>query len=111
MVEAARPNGIPEEQWAIQVQQNGTWTVEKIKVPRPGPGQVLVKIECAPINPSDTYFMAGMYSLYDDSLPGDEPKMKFPFAPGWEGAGVVVENGGGFFGWTLVGKRVSVTKC
>lgn len=70
MVEAARPNGIPNEQWAIQVQKNGTWTVERVKVPRPGPGQVLVKMECAPLNPSDTYFMAGMYGALDDSEPG-----------------------------------------
>ena len=110
-MEAARGNGIPEMQWAIQVHENGTWSVDKIKVPRPGPGQVLVKIECAPINPSDTYFMAGMYGLYDEDPEGDNPKTRFPISPGWEGAGVVVENGGGFFGWRLVGKRVSVTKC
>ena len=111
MVEAARPNGIPNEQWAIQVQKDGTWTVEKIKVPRPGYNQVLVKIECAPINPSDTYFMAGMYSKLDESEAGEEPKMKFPLAAGWEGAGTVVENGGGVIGWARLGKRVSVTKC
>jgi len=55
--------------------------------------------------------MAGMFSLYDSSLPGDESKIKFPLVNGWEGAGVVVENGGGFFGWRLLGKRVSVLKC
>jgi NADPH:quinone reductase-like Zn-dependent oxidoreductase len=77
--------GIPETQWAIQVHGNGTWTVERIKVPVPASGQVLVKMECAPINPSDTYFMAGMYGLLNDSS-----KMKFPLAPGWEGAGTVV---------------------
>lgn len=37
--------------------------------------------------------------------------MQFPLAPGWEGAGTVVENGGGIIGWRLVGKRVAVTKC
>lgn len=70
MVEAA--NAIPEWQWAIQVKANGTWDVEKVRVPRPASGQVLVKIECAPINPSDTYFMAGMYGLLneDSSDPG-----------------------------------------
>ena len=55
--------------------------------------------------------MAGMFGLYDTSLQGEESNIKFPIANGWEGAGVVVENGGGFFGWRLVGKRVSVTKC
>jgi NADPH:quinone reductase-like Zn-dependent oxidoreductase len=55
--------------------------------------------------------MAGMYGKLDDTEEGEEPKMKFPLAPGWEGAGTVVENGGGFFGWKIMGKRVSVTKC
>ncbi len=85
--------------------KDGHWEVERVPVPRPESGQVLVKIECAPINPSDTYFMAGMYGLMDDG------KIKFPLAPGWEGAGTVVYNGGGFMGWRLVGKRVAVTKC
>jgi NADPH:quinone reductase-like Zn-dependent oxidoreductase len=105
MVEKA--GGIPTEQWAILVHKNGTFTIEKIPVPVPGPGQVLVKVECAPINPSDTYFMAGMYGLMD----ADGDRMKFPLTPGWEGAGTVVQNGGGFMGWRLVGKRVSMTKC
>ena len=102
-------NGIPTEQWAIQVHADGHWDVEKIPVPRPQSGQVLVKIECAPINPSDTYFMAGMYGLLNDGE--GESKFKFPLAPGWEGAGTVVYNGGGFMGWRLVGKRVAITKC
>jgi NADPH:quinone reductase-like Zn-dependent oxidoreductase len=38
-------------------------------------------------------------------------KAKFPLAPGWEGAGTVIESGGGFMAWRLVGKRVAVTKC
>ena len=77
-------------------------------MPVPASGQVLVKIECAPINPSDTYFLAGMY----DGDPDDEdPKVKYPLAPGWEGAGTVVASGGGFMAWRLVGKRVSATKC
>lgn len=53
--------------------------------------------------------MAGMYSKIDES--GEESKFKFPLAPGWESAGTVVENGGGWIGWSLVGKRVSATKC
>ncbi len=106
--------GIPTHQLAITMHADGHWGVERIPVPRPGPGQVLVKVECAPINPSDTYFLAGMYSLFnDDNKPeeGQEPKIKFPLTPGWEGAGTVVHNGGGFMGWRLVGKRVAVTKC
>lgn len=54
--------------------------------------------------------MAGMYGLVSEGE-GSENKFKFPLAPGWEGAGTVVYNGGGFMGWRLVGKRVAVTKC
>lgn len=37
-------------------------------------------------------------------------KYEFPLIPGGEGAGTVVANGGGFYGWTLVGKRVAFTR-
>jgi NADPH:quinone reductase-like Zn-dependent oxidoreductase len=77
-----------------------------VPIPKPLTGEVLVKIECAPINPSDTYFMAGMYKLYTD----DPAKIKFPLSPGWEGSGVVIQNGGGLMGWRLVGKRVAVCR-
>ena len=67
-------------------------------------------MECAPINPSDTYFMAGMYG----GLAGEDEgaaKIQYPLAPGWEGSGTVVLNGGGLMGWRIVGKRVAVSKC
>jgi NADPH2:quinone reductase len=51
----------------------------------------------APINPSDLAFLAGHY----------QSNKKFPTVPGFEGAGIVVENGGGLIGWNLVGKRVA----
>ena len=36
--------------------------------------------------------------------------MEYPISPGWEGAGTVVQSGGGLMAWRLVGKRVAVTK-
>lgn len=66
-------------------------------VPEPGPGQVLVKMEAAPCNPSDLLFLTGKYGV----------KKPFPAVPGWEGAGTVVKNGGGAMGWWLKGKRVA----
>jgi NADPH2:quinone reductase len=66
-------------------------------VPRPGPGQVLVRVEAAPCNPSDLLFLQGLYGV---SKP-------LPTAPGWEGAGTVVASGGGWLGRRLVGKRVA----
>lgn len=64
--------------------------------PVPGPRQVLVRIEAAPCNPSDMLLLQGKYSL-----------KTLPSVPGWEGAGTVVENGGGWLGWWLQGKRVA----
>lgn len=66
-------------------------------IPKPGYNQVLVKIEAAPCNPSDLLFLIGHYGV----------KKKLPTVPGWEGAGTVVESGGGPIGWWLKGKRVA----
>jgi len=63
----------------------------------------LIKVEAAPLNPSDLYFMQGMY---DDIV-----KVQYPLVPGWEGAGTVVQTGGGFMAWLVKGKRVAFTKA
>ena len=60
---------------------------------------MLVKILAAPINPSDIVFLKGFYS-------SEKP---LPCVPGFEGSGIVVENGGGFIGWSMVNKRVAVS--
>ncbi len=70
--------------------------VEK-PIPKPGPGQVLIKIEAAPCNPSDLLFIQGLYGV----------KKAMPAVPGWEGAGTVVDCGPGVLGWWLKGKRVA----
>lgn len=69
-------------------------------VPKPGPGQVLIKVECGVINPSDLYCMRGDYS----------GTFEYPFIPGTEGSGTVIASGGGFMAWSLVGKRVGFTR-
>lgn len=60
---------------------------------------MLVKVEASPINPSDLGFLKGTYAR----------EGTYPLVPGFEGSGVVVENGGGIMGWNLVGKRVAIT--
>jgi NADPH2:quinone reductase len=70
------------------------------EIPVPGNGEVLIKVEAAVINPSDTYFMRGFYN-------GD---FKFPLVPGNEGSGTVISSGGGLMAWTLIGKRVAFVK-
>ena len=68
--------------------------------PKPGPGEVLIKVECAVLNPSDLYMMQGDYNGH----------FEYPIAPGNEGSGTVIENGGGLLGWRLVGKRVAFSR-
>ena len=70
------------------------------EVPKPASGEVLIKVECAVINPSDLYMMQGNYN----------GEFTYPLTPGAEGMGTVVENGGGLMGWSLVGKRVGFTR-
>lgn len=65
-------------------------------VPRPGAGQVLVRIAASPINPSDLSFLQGNYV-----------QKKLPIIPGFEASGTVVASGGGFMARALVGKRVA----
>jgi len=71
--------------------------VQERPVPKPHRGQVLVKIEAAPCNPSDLMLLAGKYGT----------SKTLPAAPGWEGAGTVVASGGGLVARWLKGKRVA----
>ena len=67
-----------------------------LPVPKPGPGQVLVKIRMASVNPSDLYFIKGEYG---------QPRVKGAPA-GFEGVGDVVD-GQGLYARYLKGKRVA----
>lgn len=54
----------------------------------------------SPINPSDIFFIkSGEYSGVKST----------PCVAGFEGSGVVIENGGGLMGWGLVNKKVAFT--
>jgi NADPH:quinone reductase-like Zn-dependent oxidoreductase len=67
-------------------------------VPQPVGKQVLVKVLCAPINPSDVAFTRGLYGI----------KKPLPCVPGFEGSGVVID-AGNIVGKALVGRRVAFT--
>jgi NADPH:quinone reductase-like Zn-dependent oxidoreductase len=66
-------------------------------VPRPGAGQVLVRVAASPVNPSDLSFLRGMYGV----------RKRLPVVPGFECSGEVVASGGGFRARYLFGKRVA----
>lgn len=71
--------------------------VREVPVPTPGPGEVLVKIRAAAVNPSDLMFLRGRYGV----------RREPPTIPGFEGCGDVVASGRGA-GAVLVGRRVAV---
>jgi len=72
-------------------------TVGQAPVPQPGPGQVLVRMAAAPINPSDLGFLKGAY----------EVQKAFPVIPGFEGSGTVVAAGPGLLPRLWLGKNVA----
>jgi NADPH:quinone reductase len=73
---------------AISVHQFGgpeVLKLEEVPTPRPGAGQVLVRIHAAGVNPYDTYMRNGTYAV----------KPALPYTPGSDGAGVVEAVGEG----------------
>ncbi len=71
-------------------------TLKQMATPVPEQGQVLIKIEVAPVNPSDVMFLQGRY-IFEKAL---------PVVPCFVAAGTVVASGGGLMGRYLEGKRV-----
>ncbi len=59
--------------------------LEEVPDPKPGPGQVVVRLAAAGVNPVETYIRAGMYAR----------KPALPYTPGSDGAGTVVATGDG----------------
>lgn len=89
---------IPDSMQAVVVdEQSQTLSVRQIPVPKPGAGQVLIRMAAAPINPSDLGFAKGSYG------PQEIPYL----IPGFEGSGVVVAAGAGPLPSLLLGRRVT----
>lgn len=82
---------------ARQHEKNGILHVDTMDVPTPGPGEVLVRMEAAPINPSDLSMLQGTYNT----------KPNYPFVPGLEGCGVVVAAGSGMLPRMRLNQRVA----
>ena len=76
-----------------------------------GPGQVVVKVRAAGVNPADTYMRTGAYAV----------KPSLPYTPGMDGAGTVAEVGAGvenmavgervYFGGALSGSYAELALC
>ena len=57
---------IPEKMYAVrQHEAGGRLIYESVPVPQPGPGEVLVKMQAAPVNPSDLSLLKGNYLKRD----------------------------------------------
>ncbi|MEQ1850151.1 MAG: NADPH:quinone reductase [Chthoniobacteraceae bacterium] len=70
-----------------------------LPAPRPGPGQVVVRLMAAGVNPVDTYIRSGSY--------GRLPEL--PYTPGTDGAGVIFAVGSGVPPSVQAGQRVWVS--
>src|SRR5918911_2965438 len=83
---------------AIRVQEFGgpeVLRLEDVPEPKPGAGQVLVRVRAAGVNPVDTYIRGGAHAV----------KPKLPYTPGLDAAGEVEAAGEGVTRFT-VGQRV-----
>ncbi|MCV7234647.1 hypothetical protein BST20_23325 [Mycobacterium branderi] len=98
--------------------------VVEAPVAKPGPGEVVVRIDAAPIHPSDQMVLLGAAELADARFGGapDRPRVEISLSPaarramghrmgialpvGQEGAGVVVAAGSG--ATSLIGRKVAV---
>ena len=65
--------------------------------PRPGPGEVRVRVQAVGVNPYDTYMRAGGYAITPE----------LPYTPGADAAGVIDELGDGVTG-LRAGDRVYI---
>ncbi|MCL6270707.1 NADPH:quinone reductase [Sansalvadorimonas sp. 2012CJ34-2] len=86
---------------AIRQQQHGDidqLKLETVQIPQPGPGQILVKIHAAGVNPVDTYIRAGTNG-YTASM---------PHTPGKDGAGTIAAMGDDKHHFLQVGDRVYI---
>jgi NADPH2:quinone reductase len=89
---------LPDTMRALVVDAPGAaLRIDTMPLPRPGPGEVLVRIAASPINPSDVMTAKGLYGI----------GWQFPLTPGLEGSGRVVAEGGGILARSLMGKPVA----
>ena len=69
--------------------------LDEVEAPVPGPGEVVIDVKAAGVNPADTYMRGGAYAIVPD----------LPYTPGGDAAGVVSAVGDGVTAFK-VGDRV-----
>ncbi len=86
---------------AIQVSsiEKQEFGATKVPLPEPKAGELLIRVEAAPINPSDQYMAVGQYC--PDKIPS------LPYKLGLEGAGIVTGVGEGVDKEAWLDKKVS----
>ncbi|NMP24088.1 quinone oxidoreductase family protein [Sulfobacillus harzensis] len=72
-------------------------TIQEVEIPKPGPGEVLVRVEAAGINPSDM-----------NNVDGRFPVTIFPCIPGRDFAGTVIEGPDEWKGQPVFGSVASL---
>ncbi len=103
-----------------------TLSLEDVEIPEPGPEEIIVQMEAAPLNPSDLALLIGPADVSKAEYSGtaERPVVKAPIpehlmgmvkprlgqslAVGNEGAGVVVASGNSDAAKALLGKRVGI---
>lgn len=70
---------------------------EEVPLPSPGPGDVLVRVHAACLNPPDWYARSG-FSILPESM---RPERPLPFTPGSDVSGVVAAVGAGVDSWQV----------
>ncbi len=101
-------------------------SIASVATPKPGPDDVLVRMEAAPINPSDLGLLFGPADLSAAeaggtnespvitapipaaALPGVAARIDQPMPVGNEGAGIVVEAGESDYAQSLIGRTVGI---
>eukprot|EP00954_Amorphochlora_amoebiformis_P031001 1395516-Amorphochlora_amoeboformis.AAC.1 len=66
----------------------------ELKIPKPTPGEVLIKVEACGINNTDLWTREGAYAADDDEQGGWQP-LNFPKIQGADVVGVIAECGQG----------------
>jgi NADPH2:quinone reductase len=93
-----RNMNIPESMQAVRLEKHGgPLVISTVKMPSPKPGEVLVKMFAAPVNPSDLMRIKSI---------SPEQDLDF-FIPGIEGSGRVIAAGKGLLPGLWNGKRVA----